>query len=50
MALWDGFSNSDNAVVIIGATNRPNDVDEAILRRLPYRIEVPKPGSKFIIS
>lgn len=43
MALWDGFASTDNAVIIIGATNRPEDVDDAILRRLPYKVHVPKP-------
>uniref|UniRef100_A0A183BP10 AAA domain-containing protein n=1 Tax=Globodera pallida TaxID=36090 RepID=A0A183BP10_GLOPA len=43
MALWDGFLNSDSTVIIIGATNRPQDVDEAIMRRLPLRMHVPKP-------
>uniref|UniRef100_A0A914H347 AAA+ ATPase domain-containing protein n=1 Tax=Globodera rostochiensis TaxID=31243 RepID=A0A914H347_GLORO len=43
MALWDGFLNSDSTVIVIGATNRPQDVDEAIMRRLPLRMHVPKP-------
>ncbi|KAL3106536.1 hypothetical protein niasHT_016658 [Heterodera trifolii] len=43
MALWDGFLSSDSAVIIIGATNRPQDVDNAILRRLPLKIHVPLP-------
>lgn len=44
MMLWDGFltSSGDN-IIILGATNRPNDVDEAILRRLPMRLYVSKP-------
>jgi SpoVK/Ycf46/Vps4 family AAA+-type ATPase len=29
MALWDGFAQTDSAVTIIGATNRPEDVDAA---------------------
>uniref|UniRef100_A0A183BMU6 Protein kinase domain-containing protein n=1 Tax=Globodera pallida TaxID=36090 RepID=A0A183BMU6_GLOPA len=43
MLLWDGFLKSNSTVIIIGATNRPQDVDEAIMRRLPLRLHVPKP-------
>uniref|UniRef100_A0A1I8BDD5 AAA domain-containing protein n=1 Tax=Meloidogyne hapla TaxID=6305 RepID=A0A1I8BDD5_MELHA len=43
MALWDGFAQSVNSVIIIGATNRPEDLDSAVLRRLPFRLNVPKP-------
>ncbi|KAF7637223.1 AAA domain-containing protein [Meloidogyne graminicola] len=43
MTLWDGFAQSDNSVIIIGATNRPEDLDSAVLRRLPFKINVPKP-------
>jgi SpoVK/Ycf46/Vps4 family AAA+-type ATPase len=36
MTLWDGFATNPNSkVVVVGATNRPQDVDRAILRRLP---------------
>jgi len=44
MQLWDGLSTDpSNSVVVMGATNRPRDVDKAILRRMPatFRIGLP---------
>ena len=46
MALWDGFLTDNNArVLVLAATNRPWDIDEAILRRLPRAYEVPLPDA-----
>lgn len=39
------MSGSDR-VVILGATNRPNDIDEAFLRRLPMKIKIDFPNEK----
>lgn len=45
MMLWDGISSSKRCqVVVMGATNRPLDVDKAILRRMPamFKIDFPR--------
>lgn len=45
MALWDGLTTDQKAlVVVLGATNRPDDLDEAILRRFSRTFEVGVPG------
>ncbi|KHJ41805.1 ATPase, AAA family [Trichuris suis] len=44
---WDGFASDRNCrVVIIGASNRPLDVDPAILRRMPSRFCLNLPDEK----
>ena len=43
--MWDGFQTNENArVMVLAATNRPWEVDEAILRRLPRSFEVGLPN------
>ncbi|PWA47728.1 P-loop containing nucleoside triphosphate hydrolases superfamily protein [Artemisia annua] len=47
MALWDGFTTDQNAqVMVLAATNRPSELDEAILRRLPQAFEIGVPDCK----
>ncbi|KAK1431615.1 hypothetical protein QVD17_08098 [Tagetes erecta] len=47
MALWDGFTTDQNArVMVLAATNRPSELDEAILRRLPQAFEIGIPDCK----
>lgn len=44
MSFWDGLITDNTCTVIImGATNRPQDLDKAILRRMPatFRINLP---------
>lgn len=45
MSLWDGIiTDSRCQIMIIGATNRPQDVDAAILRRMPCMYRIGRPG------
>uniref|UniRef100_A0A7N0VA20 AAA+ ATPase domain-containing protein n=1 Tax=Kalanchoe fedtschenkoi TaxID=63787 RepID=A0A7N0VA20_KALFE len=47
MSLWDGFTTDQNArVMVLAATNRPSELDEAILRRLPQAFEIGLPDRK----
>ncbi|CAH8389410.1 unnamed protein product [Eruca vesicaria subsp. sativa] len=47
MALWDGFATDKNArVMVLGATNRPSELDEAILRRFAQAFEIGMPDDK----
>ncbi|VVB15835.1 unnamed protein product [Arabis nemorensis] len=47
MALWDGFTTDQNArVMVLAATNRPSELDEAILRRFPQAFEIGMPDRK----
>jgi len=60
LAEWDGLSidpkkadgttaspaTPNGPVVLLGATNRPNDLDPAILRRMPVKIQTRMPDEK----
>lgn len=41
---WDGMSNDAGSAFIMVATNRPFDLDDAVLRRLPRRLLVDLPS------
>jgi len=45
MQEWDGLRTTKDRVVVIASTNRPFDLDEAVLRRLPRRILVDLPDA-----
>ncbi|EPS62159.1 hypothetical protein M569_12633, partial [Genlisea aurea] len=47
MALWDGFTTDEHArVMVLAATNRPSELDEAVLRRFPQSFEIGIPDHK----
>eukprot|EP01064_Diplonema_japonicum_P024884 TRINITY_DN3568_c2_g4_i1.p1 TRINITY_DN3568_c2_g4~~TRINITY_DN3568_c2_g4_i1.p1 ORF type:complete len:394 (+),score=69.36 TRINITY_DN3568_c2_g4_i1:45-1184(+) len=43
---WDGFSTNEskNKIVVIGASNCPEVLDSAVMRRMPVKIEIPYPN------
>ncbi|XP_034047086.1 ATPase family AAA domain-containing protein 1-A-like [Thalassophryne amazonica] len=47
LSLWDGLQGSGQ-VMVIGATNRPYDIDPAILRRMPtaFHVGLPNTGQR----
>jgi SpoVK/Ycf46/Vps4 family AAA+-type ATPase len=50
MTLWDGLTSSNEQglparIMILGATNRIQDIDEAILRRMPKKFPVSLPSN-----
>lgn len=45
MTLWDGLVSSGR-VMVLGATNRPGDIDSAFLRRMPKRFSIGLPNKE----
>ncbi|KAK7445155.1 mitochondrial dynamin GTPase Msp1 [Stygiomarasmius scandens] len=46
MTLWDGLLSTSDRILVLGATNRPNDIDAAFLRRMPKRFSVGLPDEE----
>ena len=45
-SLWDGLLSSSDRILILGATNRMQDIDPAFLRRMPRQISVSLPNAE----
>lgn len=50
MTLWDGLTSADTTgdpqrILVLGATNRIQDIDEAILRRMPKKFPITLPSA-----
>ena len=39
-------TNADDRILIIGATNRPQEIDDAFIRRLSKRLYIPLPNKE----
>ena len=46
MQAWDGIDGGEGGLIVIGASNRPYDIDEAFLRRMPRSYKIGPPSYK----
>ncbi|KAH9970752.1 P-loop containing nucleoside triphosphate hydrolase protein [Lactifluus volemus] len=45
MTLWDGLLSGSDRILVLGATNRIQDIDSAFLRRMPSQFTLPLPDA-----
>lgn len=45
LSLWDGLTSEASQIVVLGATNRREDIDEAFLRRMPLQVCIGLPDA-----
>ena len=48
LTAWDGFHKTGSSTIVIGATNRKEILDDAILRRLPIKLGFDRNESFFV--
>ena len=44
-SLWDGLLSGSDRILILGATNRIRDIDQAVLRRMPKQFPLYLPDT-----
>lgn len=51
LSKWDGLATDKSSdIIIMGATNRPDDIDEAIKRRMPKKFHIGLPNNEQRLS
>ena len=46
LAAWDGLTTGAKRTLVVGTTNRPDRLDEAVLRRMPRRLMIDMPDEE----